>query len=378
MSLPSDADEPDLGEPYRVLDTDGSVVDGAEVPPLDDDELVSMYREMRLARRFDRQAVTLQRGGRMGTYPPLEGQEAAQVGSARALADDDVVVPSFREHAVAMLRGKPLARVLRYWMGDARGSVPPEGSNDFVPNVPVGTVVPHAVGAAWASSYRGEEGATICYFGEGATSEGDFHEGLNFAGVFDLPVVFFCNNNGWAISVPQTRQTASETIAVKARAYGFPGVRVDGMDPLATYAVTKSALERAGDADSADPRPTLIEALQHRFGAHTTADDPTRYRDEAEVERSRELDPIPRMAAFLRGRGLLDDETDDAIGAEVDERVEEAVEAAEATPPPDPDDLFEFVYDRLPAHLEAQRDEFLAFLERHPEYRDSEQRDPEG
>ena len=366
MSLPSNAADPDLGDPYRVLDPDGSVVDGAEVPDLDDDELLSMYRQMRLARRFDRRAVTLQRGGRMGTYPPLEGEEAAQVGSAHALAADDVVVPSFREHAVATARGKSLARILRYWMGDERGSVPPEGSPDFVPNVPIGTAIPHAVGAAWASEYRGGEGATICYFGEGATSEGDFHEGANVAGVFDLPVVFFCNNNQWAISVPLRRQTAAETIAVKARAYGFEGVRVDGMDPLATYAVTEAALERARDDDSAEPRPTLVEAVEYRFGAHTTADDPSRYRDEAEVEEWREFDPLPRMARFLRNRGLLDDETDDAIEAEVDGRIDEAVEAAEATPPSDPDDLFEFVYAALPAHLEAQRGELRALLERHP------------
>jgi len=367
VSLPSNAGSPRLGDPYRVLDPDGSVVDGAEVPALDDDELLSMYRDMRLARRFDRRAVTLQRGGRMGTYPPLEGEEAAQVGSAHALATDDVVVPSFREHAVAMVRGKSLARILRYWMGDERGTAPPEGSDDFLPNVPVGTVVPHAVGAAWASEYLGEGGATITYFGEGATSEGDFHEGANFAGVFDLPVVFFCNNNQWAISVPQRGQTASETFAVKARAYGFEGVRVDGMDPLATYAVTKDALERARDADSVDPRPTLIEAVEYRFGAHTTADDPSRYRDEVEVAEWRAFDPLPRMAKFLRGRGLLDDETDDAIEAEVDERIDAAIAAAEDVPPPDPDDVFEYVYDRMPAALRDQREELRAFLERHPE-----------
>ena len=356
----------DVGEPYRVLDDDGSVLEGADVPALDDDELLSMYREMRLARQFDERSVQLQRQGRMGTYPPLEGQEAAQVGSAHALAEEDLVIPSFREHGVALVRGKPLARILRYWMGDERGTRPPEGSEDFVTNVPIGTVVPHAVGAAWASEYDGGGGATVCYFGEGATSEGDFHEGMNFAGVFDLPVVFFCNNNQWAISTPRPRQTAAETIAVKARAYGFGGVRVDGMDPLATYAVTKAVVERARDADSDDPRPTLVEAIQYRFGPHTTADDPSRYRDEAEVEQWRELDPLPRMASFLRDSGLLDDEAADAIDAEVRARVDEAVEAAEDTPPPDPDDIFEYVYDRMPATLQDQREELREFLERHP------------
>ena len=362
-----DRDAYDLGEPHRVIDGDGAVLPGATVPPLDDDELLAIYREMRLARHLDERAVSLQRQGRMGTYPPMAGQEAAQVGSAHALRGSDVVVPSFREHAVATIRGSPIERVLRYWMGDSRANVPPAGTDDLATNVPVGTCIPHAVGAAWASTYRGDDRAAICYFGEGATSEGDFHEGANFAGVFDLPVVLFCNNNQWAISVSLEHQTAAETIAVKARAYGFPGVRVDGMDPLATYAVTESALDRARDADSPDPRPTLIEAVQYRFGAHTTADDPTRYRDEAEVERWRERDPIPRYGAFLRERGLLDDETDDAIATEAAERVDEAIEAAEGAPPPDPDDVFEFVYAQLPAHLEAQREELQAFLERHPD-----------
>ena len=373
MSLPltAPADGDDLGDPYRVLDPDGAVVPGAEVPPLSDDELLDIYRQMRLARHLDRRSVNLQRAGRIGTYPPLEGQEAAQVGSAWALSDDDVVVPSYREHAAALVRGYPVERILRFWMGDERGNVPPAGVPDLPRNIPVGSGVPHAAGVAWAKEYMGEAGAVLCYFGDGATSQGDFHEGMNFAGVFDLPAVFFCNNNGWAISVPRERQTAAETLAVKARAYGFPGVRVDGMDPLATYAVTRAALDRARDDESDEPRPTLIEAVQYRFGAHTTADDPSRYRDEAAVERWRERDPIPRMAAFLRERGLLDDETDEAIEAEIETRVQEGVEAAERTPPPDPDDVFEFVYDRMPAALRDQREEFLAFLERHPERRPS-------
>jgi len=204
----------DLGEPFQVVDEDGTVRPDVDVPPLEDDELLAMYRELRLARRFDRRALSLQREGRMGTYPPLEGQEAAQVGSAHALSEDDVVVPSFREHGVAMVLGFPPPRVLRYWMGDPRGAVPPDGVNVFTPGIPIGTHIPHAVGAAWAADYRGEDRATICYFGDGATSEGDFHEGMNFAGVFDLPTVFFCNNNGWAISTPRERQTAAETLAV--------------------------------------------------------------------------------------------------------------------------------------------------------------------
>ena len=260
----------------QVLDEDGRVVDGAAVPDLDEDELVEMYRQMRLARHFDERAVSLQRQGRMGTYPPLSGQEGAQVGSAAALEDQDWMVPSYREHGAAYVRGLELHETLRYWMGDERGNRL-EGLRIFPVAVPIASQIPHATGAAWASRLEGndDDEAFICYFGDGATSEGDFHEGLNFAGVFDTPTVFFCNNNQWAISVPRERQTASETLAQKAHAYGFEGVQVDGMDPLATYQVTKAAIEKAKHPNPDELRPTMVEAVQYRFGAHTTADDPS-------------------------------------------------------------------------------------------------------
>ncbi len=350
----------------RVLDEDGGVV--GDVPDLDEDELVEMYRHMKLARHFDERAVSLQRQGRMGTYPPLSGQEGSQVGSAMALAEDDWMVPSYREHGAGVVRGLPLRDTLRYWMGDERGDEIPEDANIFTVAVPIASQIPHATGMAWAHKLQSDddpENAFLCYFGDGATSEGDFHEGLNFAGVFDTPNVFFCNNNQWAISVPRERQTASETLAQKAEAYGFDGIQVDGMDPLAVYSVTKQALDKAKNPDDDELRPTMIEAVQYRYGAHTTADDPSVYREEEEVQRWKDKDPIPRLEGYLRDQDILDDERVEAIEASVKEEVADAIDAAEEYGDPDPQSMFENVYEEMTPELRKQAEQFAQVREQY-------------
>ncbi len=348
----------------EILDEDGRVRDGATVPDLDDAELVEMYREMRLGRHFDQRAVSLQRQGRMGTFPPMSGQEGAQVGSAHALRDDDWIIPSYREHAAVYGKDVGLAETLQYWMGDERGNQM-DGKPVFPAAVPIATQIPHATGLAWASKLKDEDRVFMCYFGDGATSEGDFHEGLNFAGVFDTPSIFFCNNNQWAISVPRERQTASQTIAQKATAYGFDGVQVDGMDPLAVYKVTRDAVEKARNPDGDAPRPTLIEAVQYRFGAHTTADDPSVYRDDEEVEQWKDRDPIDRLEKYLREEGILDDERIETITDEIEDEVADAIDAAESTERPDPAGIFQHVFDQQPARIAEQQAAFERLRDRH-------------
>jgi pyruvate dehydrogenase E1 component alpha subunit len=355
--LLSDDGDDDL---YRVLDADGSVVEGASVS-LSDDDLHALYEDLKLARRFDRKAVALQRQGRMGTYPPIYGQEGAQVASVHALDDEDWLFPSYRENGAMLARGVSIAKNLEYWMGSEAGNEALRERNVFTITNPIATQVPLATGLAWGSAIDGNRRAALVHFGDGATSEGDFHEGVNFAGVFDAPVVFFCNNNQWAISVPRENQTRSKTIAQKATAYGIEGVRVDGMDPIAVYEVTRDAVRKAKNPGDR-PAPTLIEAVQYRLGAHSTSDDPGVYRDEARTEEWRALDPVPRFERFMLSTGRIDEEGVEAVEQKIEDRIDAAVAEAEAAET-DADYIFEHVYAAMPKRLEEQRQYLRALRE---------------
>jgi len=255
-------------------------------------------------------------------------------------------------------------------MGHESGTEAIADGNVFPLNIGIAAHLPHAVGAAWAFDYRDEDRVVAAHFGDGATSEGDFHEAMNFAGVFDTPTVFCCHNNGWAISIPESRQTASATFADKATAYGFEGVRVDGMDPLASYAVVREAAERArptaGESDDDSTRPVLIEFLEYRFGAHTTADDPSAYRDPDDVDPWESLDPLDRMETFLRETGRIDDEGVAAVREKADTAVADAIDAAESVDP-DPADMFDHAYAERPPEVRRQREELLGTVDEHGE-----------
>jgi pyruvate dehydrogenase E1 component alpha subunit len=336
-----------------ILDPEGNA-DEALLPPLSRDDMVRMYELLTLSRTFDSRALSLQREGRIGTYPSILGQEAAQVGSACALEKSDWVFPSFRETGVHITLGYPLSLLFQYWAGDERGLACPEGLNVLPVSVSVGTHIPHAVGVAMAARYRRDRIAAIAYFGDGATSKGDFHEGFNLAGVFRLPVVFICQNNQWAISVPRARQTAAATLAQKAVAYGFEGIQVDGNDVFAVYAATRQALEKARNGGG----PSFIECFTYRLSHHTTADDADRYRSAAEVEEWKRRDPIARLRLFMEKRGIWSE----AYQRELDERargmIDAAVRSAETALPPQGRDIFTTVF-RQPTPRQAKEMEGL-------------------
>ncbi|WP_148416168.1 thiamine pyrophosphate-dependent dehydrogenase E1 component subunit alpha [Haloferax sp. KTX1] len=323
------------------------------------DDARAALRDMIRARRFDERALALQRRGWMSGYPPFRGQEASQIGAAHAMRDDDVLLPTYRSNALQLARGVPPSDILLF----RRGHAEYDSDHDvpvFPQAVPIGSQIPHAAGVGMAANYRGDDyGALVC-FGDGATSEGDFHEGMNFAGVFDAPVVFFCENNGWAISLPRERQTASESIAAKADAYGMDGMQVDGNDPLAVREAVERGFEKARAGE-----PVLIESLTYRQGPHTTADDPSRYRDDdPELPEWRTRDPLDRFESFCREQGVVDDAAVGTMRDDADEELREAVERAEATPEPGTDELFDNVYEELPPELARQREEHVAFVER--------------
>lgn len=336
-------------EYLQILDTEGNA-DAQLMPMLSRAQLEKLYYYMVLARTFDQTAIALQREGRLLTYGSIHGQEAAQVPVALAMEKQDWLVPSFREHGAILLHGGSPKQIYMYWGGDERGHAFEDGVNIMPVCVPVGTHIPHAVGLAWAFQKKKEPKVAVAFFGDGATSTGDFHEGLNFASVFKVPAVFVCQNNQWAISMPRSRQTASETIAQKAIAYGMHGIQVDGNDALAMYSAAKEAMDRARAGEG----PTLIEAVTYRIEHHTTADDWTRYRDSKEVEEWIKKDPIERFKKFLLKEGVFDEEKDVQLRQKADDEIKRAVAAYEGETPPVAHDMFQHTFGEVTEPLKEQ------------------------
>ena len=339
-------------EYLQILDENGNC-DEALMPKISNDEIKKIYEMLILIRVFDQKAFNMQRQGRLGTYIQFKGQEACQVGSAVVLKDEDFVFPMYRNSGLLIARKHPMVQVLQYWNGDERGMKAPPNVNNFPIAIPVGTQVIHATGAAWAAKLRKTNQVCITYFGDGATSKGDFHEAMNFAGVFNLPVVFFCENNQFAISVPRPKQTHSETIAQKAIAYGFEGIQIDGMDVFAVCKATKDAVEKA----RAGKGPTLIEAFTYRLCDHSTSDDASRYRSKEEFDAWMKKDGVERLEKYMRKKGILDDAYKEKILKHSQETVEKAVTEFEKITPPDPKDMFKYVYAEMtPQQIEEMHD----------------------
>jgi pyruvate dehydrogenase E1 component alpha subunit len=353
-----------------LLDVDGTVAEGA---PLDAAKRLELYRQMRRIRGLDERLSALQRQGRIGFYGACTGQEAVVVAAGFALERDDWVFPALRESAILLVRGVPLDRYLAQIFGNAldsaKGRQMPSHISAREANVvswssAIGTQLPHAAGAAWAAKIRGEPRVTVGFLGDGATSTPDFHSALNFAGVFELPCVFVCQNNHYAISLGAARQSASATLAVKARAYGIPGVRVDGNDVLAVYRAVHEAAETA----RAGRGPTFIECVTYRLGPHSSSDDPRLYRPDTEVEAWRAKDPIARLGRHLGALGMLDPARDVELGRELEAELDAALARVESAPPPDFASLFDDVYQKPPWHLvEQSRNRSLIARRRGPE-----------
>jgi 2-oxoisovalerate dehydrogenase E1 component alpha subunit len=349
------------GDLVQLLDQAGTRHANPDFDPwvadVDTDALADLHRDMVVVRRLDTEATALQRQGELGLWPPLAGQEAAQIGSARALDDEDFVFSSYREHAVAWLRGVQPVELLSVWRGTAASGWNPYDKRMAVPQIIIGAQSLHAVGWAMGAKWQGEEHVAISYFGDGATSEGDVNEAFVFAASFGAPTVFLCQNNGWAISEPVGLQS-HQPLARRADGFGMPGIRVDGNDVLAMLAVTRWALDRARRGEG----PALIEAVTYRMGPHTTADDPKRYRTDDDLAHWRERDPITRVHALLAASGADMETVDADVKAEADRAAAELRAGITSIPDPEPMSVFDHVYAEPNSHLERQKDRYARYL----------------
>jgi pyruvate dehydrogenase E1 component alpha subunit len=343
--------------PYQILDPAGNLV--GEMPNLSTERLLSLYRFMQLGRVFSNKIIALQRQGRATTFGSLAGQEATAVGLAAPLQPQDWLSTSYREIASLFVKGVPIPTIAYSFRGFTPQNWPAE-SHCLPIQIVIGTQMLHAVGLAMAAKIAGDPVVSVGVCGDGATSEGDFNEALNFAGVFQAPVVLVVQNNGWAISVPRHKQSAAQTLASRGQGFGVPSRLVDGNDILAVYDIMHQAVERARSGQG----PTLVETLTYRLGAHTTADDPTRYRDPAEVDTWQAKDPILRYQKFLIRRDLLNEDRAQQIVEELEEEVNEAVRLAEAMPPMLPDSFFDYTMANLSPRLEEQRADLLRYVDK--------------
>lgn len=335
----------------QILDPLGRLNESLRPSELTDEVVKELGKKMMFCRMMDAKTIALQRTGRSGTYGSIRGQEAVQVGSVYAMKKEDWIVPAFRELAAMWMKGVPMENQLVYWMGNEIGNKIPEGVNCLTVAIPVGSQCLHAVGLAYAIKFRKEPAVVTVYFGDGATSEGDFHEALNCAMVYNVPVVFICQNNQYAISVRREFQTKSKTIAQKAIAYQMEGILVDGNDLFAMYAVTKEAIEKARSGGGS----TLIEAYTYRFGDHTTADDATRYRPPEEVEMWKKKDPLLRLQKYMESKHLWDKDEEAKVVAEFEKEIEKIVEKAESIPPQTIDDAIDYTFATLTPQLLEQK-----------------------
>ena len=336
----------------RVIDED------REVEGLGEQELLDLYRSMVLLRTYDERALVYHRQGRLGTYAMFWNHEAMQAGSAHALAREDWIFPSYREGAIGLLRGIPASTLLSWWRGHPAGWWDPSEFNVASICVPIATHVPHAAGLAWGKKLKGESAVAIVYFGDGATSEGSFHEGANLAAVMQAPLVLFCNNNQWAISTPLSAQTHAEALVDKAAGYGIPGIRVDGGDVLAVFEATREAVERARRGGG----PTFIESVSYRAAPHGTADDPRAYIDLERVEQEKRNECLGRYERYLRKLGVLGDDLEASIKTEALELMRAGITEAEAMPDPDVGLVFEHAYANPPTSFAAELAELRRIL----------------
>ncbi len=337
----------------QIMDENGNVDQSLLPSELDGAKITEMYKWMCFSRALDAKVLSLQRQGRAVTYAPLLGEEATQIGGGMAMGPNDFFVPNFRQHGIFILRGLPLDAFFLYWKGYEEGNLLGKELKALPYIIPVATQLPHAVGIAFVQKYKNTGGTVLTYVGDGGTSEGDFYEAMNFAGVMKLPVVFVIENNGWAISEPRSMQTLAPTLAQKAIAAGIPSIQVDGNDVLAVYKATKDAISKSKDG------PTVIECLTYRMSMHTTADDPTKYRSDAEVEQWKAKDPVARVRTYLTGKGLWDDAREKEMQDSQLKQINEGVEKAELFKA-NPKGMFENVYSFMPDILKEEMDAAIA------------------